>query len=106
MNETPITCRMDALTREERARRAELLTQLSSAVNQVRGLPDGFLLTLSPVPNIWMTAAEFVTLERRCCPFLSFSLEAEAEGGPMAMSITGRPGVKEFLAVELRLISP
>jgi hypothetical protein len=99
--ETPIACQMDALTREERTRRAELFGKLSAAVNQIRELPDGFALTLSQVPNIWMTAAEFVTLERRCCSFLTFALSIEAEDGAMSMSLTGRPGVKEFLATEL-----
>src|SRR5882672_12885241 len=100
-DEAPIACRMDALTREERTRRAELFGKLAAAVNQVREQPDGFGLTLSKNPDIWMTAAEFITLERRCCPFLTFALTIEAEDGAMSMSLTGRPGVKEFLATEL-----
>ena len=101
MKETPIACRMDALTKEERDRRAELFARLSAAVHQIQELTNGFSLTVSPVPNIWMTAAEFISLESRCCPFLSFSLEVEAEDGPVSMRITGRAGVKQFLATEL-----
>lgn len=44
-----------------------------------------------------MNTAEFITLERRCCPFLSFSLDSEREQGSYSIRITGRPGVKEFL---------
>jgi hypothetical protein len=100
--QTPIVCRMDALTKEERVRRAELFSRLAAAVHKIEELPGGFQLMLSQDQNIWMTAAEFITLERRCCPFLSFLLEIEAEDGPMSLSITGRPGVKEFLATEVQ----
>jgi hypothetical protein len=40
---------------------------------------------------------EFVSIESRCCPFLRFSIEVEAEGGPIELHLGGREGVKAFL---------
>ena len=46
-------------------------------------------------------AAEFIALEKLCCPFLSFSLEVEAENGPVSLKLTGRDGVKAFVREEI-----
>jgi len=46
-------------------------------------------------------AAEFISLERLCCPFLRFSLEVEPEGGPIWLRLTGREGVKAFIREEV-----
>jgi hypothetical protein len=46
-------------------------------------------------------AAELVTLERLCCPFFDFAIEAEREGGPVWLTLAGRDGVKEFARIEL-----
>jgi len=48
-------------------------------------------------------AAEFITLERLCCPFLTLALEVERERGPLWLKLTGREGVKPFLRAELGL---
>lgn len=45
-------------------------------------------------------AAEYVTLERLCCPFFDFALEAKREAGPVWLTLTGREGVKEFAKIE------
>jgi hypothetical protein len=50
--------------------------------------------------TIQMTA-EWITLERRCCPFIAFGIEVGHEGGPLWLSLTGREGVKPFLKIEL-----
>ena len=100
--ESPIACQMNALTIEERSRQAKLFAELTHVVQRVQELPDGIAVEFSSKADIWMSAAEFITLERRCCPFLSFSMEIKGEDGPMWLRITGREGVREFLAAELR----
>lgn len=40
----------------------------------------------------------FVVLERKCCPFLTFELVFEQEGGPIALRMRGPGGTKEFMA--------
>ena len=47
MNVVPIACRMDALTAEERRRRSEFLTELTSRMTSVVNIDDGLAFVLS-----------------------------------------------------------
>lgn len=101
--EAPIACVLTALTDSEQERRQWLSDQLFGAVQQVRELDNGFALELPDDVDIWMQMAEFVTLERRCCPFLAFALYSAEEQRPVRLHITGRSGVKAFLQQQLDL---
>lgn len=96
-SESPIACVLDALDPDQRQRHQRLVGELRKAVTGVTELSDGFALRLADDDATWMNTAEFITLERRCCPFLGFSLVAEREQASYSIRITGRPGVKEFL---------
>ena len=100
-HQSPIACQLNALTAEERKRRAELFSALSRGVQELQELPDGYAIRFAPDAETWMRLAEFITLEKQCCPFMAFSLGAEEEIGPMWLRITGREGTKGFLAAEL-----
>jgi hypothetical protein len=99
---SPIACVMDALTADERKRRAELFSKISEQAEETQELPDGYAVRFAPDTTSWMRLAEFITFERRCCPFLAFSLNAEDENGAMWLRITGREGVKQFIGAALR----
>src|SRR5207302_4648326 len=77
--QSPIACQLNALTADERKRRAELFSALSGSAGELQELPDGYAIRFAPEAEIWMGLAEFIMLERRCCPFLAFSLSAEEE---------------------------
>jgi hypothetical protein len=98
--ESPIACRMSALTPEQHARRRELVSLLRPVVGQIVAMPDGYALRLPDKDDVLLQATELVTLERRCCPFLKFQIEIEAEEGGAWLRLTGREGVKDFLAAE------
>jgi hypothetical protein len=42
-----------------------------------------------------------IQLERRCCPFLRFTLTVEPGEAVMELALTGGPGVRDFLATWL-----
>lgn len=44
--------------------------------------------------------ARFVANERRCCPFLTFTLELAPDGGPLWLRLTGPAGTRAFLEAE------
>lgn len=99
--ESPIACDMSAI---EPARRAEHLAtarEVFRAATMIRELPDGYAFQLSNEPDILVKTAQFISLERLCCPFLRFVLEVEAEGRPVRLRLTGREGVKEFIREEV-----
>ncbi|MEE9198269.1 MAG: hypothetical protein V3U26_00570 [Dehalococcoidia bacterium] len=103
MRESPIACNMAAFDAAQRERHGALMEHLRSATQEVRELPNGYSLRLPPEQSMCLAVAEFITLERLCCPFLSFALEVEREGGPLWLRMTGRDGVKQLLKAELGL---
>jgi len=102
MNSTPaLACQISAMTQEQRTRHAELL--LSLQVGTVEELPDGLALAFPPTSEHALNLAEFMTLERRCCPFLTLQLEFAPDDGPVTLRFTGPAGVQAFLRHELHL---
>jgi len=77
--------------------------ELFSNLKEIRDLPDGYEVRLD-ASDVIVKAAEFVALERLCCPFLNFSIEVEAESGPVCLRLTGREGVKEFIREEINAL--
>ena len=66
----------------------------------MRDAADGDVFTYPGDAETIVKLAEFVTLERRCCPFFDFTLEVAAGPGRVRLTIGGGPEVKEFLRSE------
>lgn len=94
-------CNMGALTSAERARHEELSRSLFAAVRVKKELRNGYAFRLPS--GMLATAAGWVALERRCCPFFTFDLELVKHDGPLWLRITGAPGVKAFIRSELQI---
>ena len=103
MNESPLACHMDALSQGQQARHEELLEQAKATAQGIEELADGYRFKFPSSDRTILEMAELITLERLCCPFLDLALEAPRDDGPISLSISGRDGVKEFLAKELGL---
>jgi hypothetical protein len=99
--ESPIACDMSAIEPGSRARHAATAGELFRAVEEIRELPGGYAFRLPNDSDVLLRVAEFVSLERLCCPFLSFALEVEPEGGPVWLRLSGREGVKAFIREEV-----
>lgn len=98
-----LACDMSAMTPEQRKRHTELYRILRRIVRKVEELPDGFELGFARADLICIDLAEFITLEQRCCPFIHFSLDLAADGGPIHLRMTGREGVKDVIREEFSL---
>ena len=86
----------------ERKQRYEMLTgEFASQVEEIKELDDGYAFRVSCESASIVRLAEWVSLERLCCAFFKFALEVEPEGGPVWLSLTGGPGVKELLRSEI-----
>jgi hypothetical protein len=94
-------CDMKALSKAERGRYQKVSRALRTAVEETSELRDGYAFRL-PARGL-MTAAEWVSLERRCCPFFTFTLEQSRDGGPVWLRVTGSEGAKEFMREEFNL---
>lgn len=94
-------CEMNALTRTERARHQDLSHALLGSVREKKELPDGYGFRLSA--DMLTKAAEWITLERKCCPFFTFELEQSRDSGPLWLRVKGPEGVKELIRAEFGL---
>ena len=98
----PIVCRPGALTVEQRQRSQTLRRELATATQEVTALPDGYAFQYPPDAALFQRVAEWISLERRCCPFLSFELTwARGDETPSRLSVTGPRGTKAFLSAQL-----
>jgi hypothetical protein len=94
---SPIACDASPFSAAERQRWEELGQGWRTKVEEVRELPDGYALRIPSDSASILAAAEWMTLDRRCCPFMGFALEIEPEGKGIWLRLTGPPGVKEFV---------
>jgi len=97
-SEAPFACNLEAFTAAERLRYQELRRMLSSAVIGKRELPDGLALQIATDRIALAHLAEWISFERKCCPFFDFGIEVARESGPVWLTLTGRRGVKDFLS--------
>ena len=100
--ESPFACNRAALTPEERTRHFDVLgPALRSKATAIRELPDGYEFQFAPDAATFRMLAEWADGERLCCPFFDIDLRFEREGGPLALRLTGREGVKQFIRADL-----
>ena len=97
---TTFACGIDALDGHQRRRQQELLALMWRSAQTQDELTDGYAFRLPADPVLFQQAAEWVSLERRCCPFVQFALEWR-EDDSVWVRFTGAPGVKEFLATAI-----
>jgi hypothetical protein len=99
----PIACDLNALTRAERERRGTLVGALAQAIIGRAELDHGYELRVDSARLDLPALAEWLALERRCCPFLHFRVELGPGDGPVTVALSGGDGVKDFLRVEMGL---
>ena len=75
--------------------------ELFLQIQETRELSNGYEFRFADEPDVLKPLAEFVLLEKLCCPFLRFEIEVEAERGPVWLRLTGREGVKAFIRDEI-----
>lgn len=90
---------MGVFDREQRTRYEALARRLFSACRRIRELADGYAFELAGDADAFMAAAQWITLERICCPFLQFELSLPS-GGNATLMLRGPAGVKVFLRGE------
>ena len=94
-------CRPGALTAEERAQHKEARARLERGTREVTEDAEGY--TFHYAADVPPTAViAWVEMERQCCPFLRFTLDVPADGGASRLRLWGVPGVKAFLAAEMK----
>jgi hypothetical protein len=104
MAETVFACNPFAMTAGQRDSYRAARGLVESATLSVEEIADGSAARLDPREDVILAAAQFVALERLCCPFLSFRLDLTADGA-LTLSLTGAEGVKGFLIDEIEFLA-
>jgi hypothetical protein len=95
-------CNLGVMNTEERARYTALARKLMGAGEERRELDNGYAFKLQTEKISLREIAEWITFERRCCPFFNLQIEAEPNDGPVWLRMTGAPGIKQFILSEIR----
>jgi len=94
----PLACNIQAIRASQRPRYHDLVTRLRSAMRERRELPDGYEYLLDSTKITLAEVSEWITMERLCCPFLTFLLEGV--GGDSHLTMRGPDGAKAVLREE------
>ena len=91
-----------AIPARERAQHFVFARELLSKQAAERvDLADGYAFRFAP--DKLVDLARFIDNERKCCPFMTFSLQIGPQGGPIWLQMTGPEGTREVLQAELSL---
>jgi hypothetical protein len=96
----PIACNLKALTPEQRKQLDQLGVRAIAAIAESRELKDGYAFRIDPARESVVDVARWLDIWRRCCPFYEFRIDLHAADGGVWLSVTGRPGVKEFIPLD------
>ena len=99
--ESPLACDMTAIPAQQRQVHVATSRDVFARIAEFRELANGYEFRLTDGPELMLRLAEFVSLEKLCCPFLNFAIEVAAEGGPVWLRLSGREGVKAFIREEI-----
>jgi hypothetical protein len=99
MNERTISvaCSLAAIGPAELPRHREVAAALFGSAIETQEDAGGYSFRLPPDTATVLLAAEFVTRERLCCPFYTFTIEVGPAGGSLWLRLTGPEGAKEVL---------
>ncbi len=102
MSETvPLACNANAFDAQQRVRYGELKRALLPRAVQITDLESGIAFSHEADARTILELAEFATLERLCCPFLTFNLEITPNQAGSKLTLTGPDGTAAFLRHEL-----
>jgi len=73
MTTTMFECRLDDAG--EWQRYGALRPAMKAAAGKIRELANGYAVRLATDAALFQQVAEWITLERRCCPFLALGLD-------------------------------
>jgi hypothetical protein len=102
-NEPTVACDLTAMNSEQRERYQALRRQLSEDFHEVQELEDGYAVRHSSEASVLLALAEYVSLERLCCPFFDFAIEVEHDGGEAWLRLTGPKGAKQVLEAAMEV---
>ena len=95
--QTVLACNLNAISQENRHRYKDLFRRVQVAITDRRELADGYVFRLSGESLLLTDVAEWVSLERLCCPFFIFQLQATGGEPDYWLTLQGPDGAKAII---------
>lgn len=92
-----IACDLTAFTLRQKKNHELLSKELLSGCKEIREVRNGYSFRFLGETGWYLKVARWITLEKLCCPFLTFNLSLERQDGSAWLRITGPRGVKQLL---------
>jgi hypothetical protein len=93
--DTPIACDLTVFSISERIKHLALAKSLLQQVREVVEHDDGFTFVFEK--SLEPQVVNWISKEKRCCPFFSFELARTNTPPLLNLKISGPPGAKEIL---------
>ena len=100
ISESIIACNPRAIDANNRDAHVNLSKEIfsSSTIQEVKELPDGYGFQLPLQTPMILKVAQYITNERLCCSFFTFTLVV---GDELWLNLTGTPDVKQIIKTDI-----
>ncbi len=95
-----LACNLKAIAAAERPRYDDLMKRLRASVSKRVENADGYAFNLTGRTISLRDVAEWISMERLCCPFLTFQLYVSGSQADWTLTLTGPRGAKAILQEE------
>jgi hypothetical protein len=93
-------CNLKANQRRRSAPLSRTAKRIRRAIRDRSEIPNGYALKLDSKVVTLPEAAEWISMERLCCPFLTLQISASGNQPHWVLTLTGPEGVKAILDAE------
>lgn len=93
-------CNLKAFSVADRPRYNDLVKRLRVAIRKRSEIASGYVYELDDKAVTLPEIAEWIGMERLCCPFLTLQLSASGNQAHWILTLTGPEGVKPLLNAE------
>jgi hypothetical protein len=100
--EIPVACCHTVFTKEQRVEYKSIWGELENRRLGIMELENGYQYQFPGDPETLRLINEWVSMERKCCPFLTFSVIARNQEEPVLLQLTGNEEAKAFLRTDIQ----
>lgn len=97
---TVLACNLNAISEGDLPRYTDLFTRIQAAITDRSELADGYVFRLNGESLSLMDVAQWVSLERLCCPFFVFQLQTTGGEPDYWLTLQGPDGAKAIIDQE------
>ena len=85
-------------------RKATIASTIVSKAILAEEIENGYQFSFSYSEQMLLELAEFINVERQCCPFINFQLVLSSNSNNIVLQLTGAEGTSEFIKYELEMV--